>query len=178
MASFISVCVTLLIAVSMMYGVAGSALGHRSRHRHERDAYVEDSVSDESTSSEDIEELFPGCPHCKTQKDMEEEELRLMRIEVFKEQLLDRLNLPFAPNTSFPAPPARLPAPLRRDMMLDEGHDIVHSSDSADDYHAKTTEVVVFATKSEYHNIVLLYSWHADYTITQLIFYIKNIIFY
>ena len=74
----------------------------------------------------------------------EEEELRLIRIEMFKQQILDKLRLPHAPNTSFQSTLQRLPAPMRRDLLRG---DIVTHNENTDE--AKTTEVAIFATKSK-----------------------------
>ena len=157
MASFLQFFLFTLVLSLFLDGITGSTLERWNHRRHEMEPY-EEEISEElpeeyldAVSYEDREELFPGCPHCRTEQDLEEEEMRVIRIEIFKQQILDRLRLPFAPNASFPAPPHRLPAPLRRDMMQNENNSVEHST-NLDDFHAKTTEVIVFATKSKYYN--------------------------
>jgi hypothetical protein len=97
------------------------------------------------------------------------EELRNLSLESIKEQILNKLGMKHAPNTTGRSIPKIPPLHHLLDLYHMQGDQpdrlfqpgqVIH--DEEDDFHAKTTMVVAVAQTSKYKTIFLNF-WHAFY---------------
>ena len=126
-----------------------------------RDAYLNDEVEEpipdsydpetsleEAATEPEISAPCPGCLRRRTEQQLSEEELKTLRIEYIKQQILEKLRMTEPPNVTVPRP-AVLPEPLlRSEVTRGHEHQAVEQ-ENEDDFYGKTTEVIVFADEGK-----------------------------
>ena len=125
-------------------------LSRLSNHRH--------SINNERTTTEssDSNTYCPECNKRKQEKTLSAEELKQMRIEMIKKQILSKLKLSHPPRVNVTQRP-KLPDPLEgvAEQALKEEHHLNTGTDrSKDDFFGKTTEVVVFGNEGRYIHVL------------------------
>ena len=119
---------------------------HRHRQVHSRTA---EEGSLESAESDEDE----PCVNCAKERQRLEREmtendaelLKQMRLNIIKQQILDRLGLKQRPNITHNQPRPAIPEPLMRDMDMVPAY----SPDEPEEDKSKPTEVVTFATPGQ-----------------------------
>ncbi|KAH8377300.1 hypothetical protein KR093_004733 [Drosophila rubida] len=88
-----------------------------------------------------------GCPKCESNRQVEhitEEELRRLRIEFVKQQILEKLRLKESPNVSA----AELPRPIFEGVTLTQSDEASKNKDY-DDYYARTNQKFILLQREE-----------------------------
>ncbi|KAH8274122.1 hypothetical protein KR044_011422 [Drosophila immigrans] len=88
-----------------------------------------------------------GCPKCESNRQVEhitEEELRRLRIEFVKQQILEKLRLKESPNVSA----AELPRPIFEGVTLTQSDEASKNKDY-DDYYARTNQKFILLQRGE-----------------------------
>ena len=116
-------------------------------HRH----HQVHSQPTEEGSFESTEEEDEGCVNCAKERqrlrlernqENDEQLLKQMRLNLIKQQILDRLGLKQRPNITRNQPRPAIPEPLLRDMDMVPAY----SPDEQEEDKSKPTEVITFAT--------------------------------
>jgi len=112
-----------------------------------------------------------GCPKCESNRQVEqitEEELRTLRIEFVKQQILEKLRLKESPNVSA----VDLPGPIFEGVTLTQT-DGSNKNKDYDDYYARTNQKFILLQRGEFINLTSLTSI-PTITIYFIIFYRGN----
>lgn len=133
--------VTLLLLVLATAAVLHAAPSARS----DDDAFPDD----------DVDADCPGCARERQRRRLERDAaaegdadlVKQMRLDIIKQQILDRLGLKRRPNITADRPRPAIPEPLLRDMDLVPTD---HAEDHEEEDNTKPTEVITFATPSKF----------------------------
>ena len=86
--------------------------------------------------------------HVQEEENLNEvSEIRMLRLELFKQQLLEKLFLPRVPNITLFTTPRTIPAPMRRDFTKNN----FLSKKKRLREQPRSTEILVFATKGQFY---------------------------
>lgn len=98
--------------------------------------------------------LSGGCAKCESSRKVEhitEEELRRLRIEFVKQQILEKLRLKESPNVSS----VELPLPIFEGITLPQSNEGIKNKDF-DDYYARTNQKFILLQRGNCHKSTLL----------------------
>lgn len=108
---------------------------------------LEDSTSTHKASSHTNGTASRGCPKCESNRQVEhitEEELRRLRIEFVKQQILEKLRLKESPNVSA----VELPRPIFEGVTLQNSEESTKNKDY-DDYYARTNQKFILLQRGK-----------------------------
>ncbi|EDW11715.1 inhibin beta A chain [Drosophila mojavensis] len=108
---------------------------------------LDDSATAHSASSHTNGTASRGCPKCESNRQVEhitEEELRRLRIEFVKQQILEKLRLKESPNVSA----VELPRPIFEGVTLQNSEESTKNKDY-DDYYARTNQKFILLQREE-----------------------------
>ncbi|KAM8716579.1 hypothetical protein ACLKA7_003457 [Drosophila subpalustris] len=106
------------------------------------------SLNITNSSSNTTKVATGGCPKCESSRQVEhitEEELRRLRIEFVKQQILEKLRLKESPNVSA----VELPRPIFEGVTLTQTQDESSKNKDYDDYYARTNQKFILLQREE-----------------------------
>ncbi|EDW57868.1 inhibin beta A chain [Drosophila virilis] len=110
-------------------------------------AVIDDSAPEHNVSSHTNATASSGCPKCESSRQVEhitEEELRRLRIEFVKQQILEKLRLKESPKVSA----VELPRPIFEGVTLQHAEESGKNKDY-DDYYARTNQKFILLQREE-----------------------------
>jgi TGF-beta receptor len=152
----------LLAVLFVILVVENVSLEPKEQHpfRHKRLSHPNLVSAISNSLDEDLEDLIPNlpddqfetqeklkCPTCKQHGvQITPEDLKSLRIEFLKNEILRKLRLSERPKISFP----KLPQPIADGITIQYNPEVDESNKRLDDYYAKTTQKIVFLNEGEW----------------------------
>ena len=139
----------VLFVILVVKDVSLEPKEHPFRHKRFNHPNLVSAVSNEI--EDELEEIVQNapddpfeklqCPNCKQHGvQISAEDLKSLRIEFLKNEILNKLRLKERPKISFP----KLPQPIADGITIQYNPEVDESNKRLDDYYAKTTQKIVF----------------------------------